>query len=115
MMLRVLYEKQGALKQKNIPIESDFKGVPYEEVDPRERISIYIYQGKIVPLVDCQEESSSEDSIDLINDDFDEELENESSFKEQNRNQNMYKKMNLTSKPIYKDSDNLSSSQISKQ
>ena len=115
MMLRVLYEKQGALKQKNIPIESDFKGVPYEEVDSRERISIYIYQGKIVPLVDCQEESSSEDSIDLINDDFDEELENESSFKEQNRNQNMYKKMNLTSKPVYKDSDNLSSSQISKQ
>lgn len=52
MMLRVLYEKQGALKQKNIPIESDFKGVPYEEVSPRERISVYIYQGKIVPLID---------------------------------------------------------------
>ena len=112
MLLRVLYEKEGILKQKNLPIVSNFKGTLYEDVEAREKVSVYIHWGKIVPLIDFENDSSSEESIDLIKDEW--EDDKDYSLEDENMSKR-HQRLNATSPFINKSFQSLLISQPCKE
>jgi len=89
-LCRVLYEKQGSLKQKNLLLDASAKHTVYNEIDPKEKVSVYIHNGKVVPMVEGDEDSSSEESIELLND--------ESIFHNQNESKDSDRLDDTTSK-----------------
>ena len=98
---RVLFDTSKGLSQKCIILNQVNRDLPFDSFKIEEKVTVYLYKGKIVPLVsdnaDCF--SDSQDSIELIND---QELEDRDDLSKHFLNEDTIMDLNRVDSPYVK-------------